>query len=72
MNETKVILRPNKLASKRTKEKIKQFGPIFFLVIKNRRPQSMDHKLCHCFRSLETNKWFGWLPDLEINMERVE
>ena len=61
----KIEIKPKANASKRTKERIKQHGPVFCLESK-----AIDALSNQWLFRAETG-WFGWLPIEEFDIESV-
>ena len=59
-----MTLKANNAATKRTKERIKQFGPEFFL-IRIDQPVCMGGVDSLLVESIHSN-WKGWLPKSEV------
>jgi len=57
----KVIIKPTKEASKRTKERIKQHGPMF-------TKEGTDNTLSGEVWLLRSGEWLGWLPREELEL----
>ena len=71
MSQTEVfIVSPDKCASKRTKERIKQHGPGFTWE-RTLRPSCFPGVTCAMLVS-KTSDWFGWVPIKEIHWQSEE
>ena len=58
-----VTIQPNKCASKRTKERVKEHGPSFELVERRETVQCLGGESGFLIR---TKTWFGWVPEVEV------
>ena len=60
-----VAIRPTDIASKRTKNRLKEhFG--FFIIVKTEQSELFDGRLCHYVKNMDG--WFGWLPADEVDI----
>lgn len=63
-----VNVRDNKLATNRTKTRMRQHGPIFFL--KDRSNGVFGFQGIDCVHLVsEKDGWFGWIPENEVVIE---
>jgi len=67
---TQTTLKPNKGASQRTRNRIREKGPSFIVELEatmlTNTASSIDGKICVCFRQIDGD-WSGWLPVDEIH-----
>lgn len=68
-NGFQFTIEPSENATQRTKNRIKERGPTFYLVSVCDRTFMHDEKVV-LFRSTD-DLWMGWLPEREIKIVRV-
>lgn len=67
----KVKVTANKGASLRTKNRINEFGPIFFFA-ETTQSADFDPGITYHGFSAIGGKWWGWLKANEVTMEEVD
>jgi hypothetical protein len=73
-----IFVEPTTSASRRTKNRIREHGPFFFMLDSAKSVQSLSGESgvlvqCHGSDSIIPNQesdWFGWLPESEINISK--
>lgn len=73
-----ILVEPTTSASRRTKNRIREHGPFFFMLDSAKSVQSLSGESgilvqCHGSDSIIPNQesdWFGWLPESEINISK--
>ena len=66
MRKVKILARTN--SSQRTKNRIAENGPWFFLKFEARQCLALENRLSVLIFSVGDNGWFGWLPLDEITV----
>lgn len=67
----KVTITATETASRRTKNRIAENGPVFKVVQEGAFPVSMNGRESHNVRS-DSTKWFGWFLASDVEMVDVE
>jgi hypothetical protein len=67
MNSNLVTIKANKLASRRTRNRIHEHGPEF--IVRNRANNVFGFKGVDCILlTSPKDEWFGWVPENEIDI----